>query len=73
MLSAVASRVLVGLIVAYRATLGRLLSGQCRYHPSCSQYAIDAVAKYGPWRGAWKAVKRIGRCHPWGGQGYDPA
>jgi putative membrane protein insertion efficiency factor len=67
------SRLLVFLILFYRVTLGRLLGGQCRYHPSCSQYAIDAVGKYGPWRGGWRAVKRICRCHPWGGRGYDPA
>ena len=67
------SRVLVLLILLYRVTLGRLLGGQCRYHPSCSQYAIDAVGKYGAVRGSWRAVKRICRCHPWGGHGYDPA
>ena len=51
----------------------RLLGGQCRYVPSCSQYAIDALNKYGAARGALRAVKRICRCHPWGGHGYDPA
>ena len=65
-------RVLIFLILLYRVTLGRLLGGQCRFHPSCSQYAIDAVNKYGPLRGGWKALKRIGRCNPWGGRGYDP-
>lgn len=67
------SRILILLILLYRATLARFLGGQCRYVPSCSQYAIDAVEKYGPWRGTWRAVKRICRCHPWGGKGYDPA
>ena len=67
------SRLLIHLVLLYRATLGRLLGGHCRYHPSCSQYAIDAVNKYGPWRGAWKAAKRVARCHPFGGRGYDPA
>ena len=66
------SRLLVLLILLYRVTLGRLLGGQCRYHPSCSQYAIDAVGKYGAVRGSWRSVKRICRCHPWGGQGHDP-
>jgi putative membrane protein insertion efficiency factor len=65
--------VLVHLVLLYRATLGRLLGGQCRYHPTCSQYALDSIEKYGPWRGGWRALKRIGRCHPWGGKGYDPA
>jgi len=65
--------VLVHMVLLYRATLGRLLGGQCRYTPSCSQYAIDAIDKYGPLRGSLKAVGRICRCHPWGGRGYDPA
>ena len=71
--SSFVSRLLIQLVLLYRVTLGRLLGGHCRYHPSCSQYAIDAIRKYGPLRGAWIATKRIGRCHPWGGQGYDPA
>ena len=64
---------LVQLVLLYRVTLGRLLGGQCRFHPTCSQYAIDAVNLHGPWRGSWRTVKRICRCHPWGGRGYDPA
>lgn len=67
------TRVLIFLVLLYRVSLGRLLGGHCRYEPSCSQYAIDAVRKYGPWRGSWRAVKRICRCHPLGGRGYDPA
>jgi putative membrane protein insertion efficiency factor len=63
----------IKLVLLYRATLGPLLGGQCRFQPTCSQYAIEAIRKYGAMRGAWKAVKRIARCHPWGGQGYDPA
>jgi putative membrane protein insertion efficiency factor len=66
-------RALIFLILVYRATLGHFMGGHCRFHPSCSQYAIDAINKYGAARGAWRAVKRICRCHPWGGQGYDPA
>jgi len=64
---------LIQLVLLYRATLGRLLGGHCRFHPSCSQYAIDAVNKYGAARGAWKAAKRVAKCHPFGGKGYDPA
>lgn len=63
---------LVQLVLLYRVTLGRLLGGQCRYYPSCSQYAIDAVNKYGAASGGWRAAKRICRCHPWGGHGFDP-
>ncbi len=57
----------------YRCTLGQFIGGQCRYMPTCSQYMLDAVAKHGPWRGGWMGVKRIARCHPLGGHGYDPA
>ena len=67
------SRLFIFLILIYRATLSRFIGGQCRFHPTCSQYAIDAVKKYGPWKGARLALKRIAKCHPWGGQGYDPA
>jgi uncharacterized protein len=67
------SWLLVHLILLYRVTLGRLIGGQCRYYPSCSQYAIDAIKKYGAMGGAWRATKRICRCHPWGGSGFDPA
>lgn len=67
------ARLLIFLVILYRATLGRLLGGHCRFHPSCSQYAIDAVRKHGAWRGGWMAARRVARCHPFGGRGYDPA
>jgi putative membrane protein insertion efficiency factor len=67
------SWLLIHLVLLYRVTLGRLLGGHCRFQPTCSQYAIDAIHKHGPWRGSWRAFKRIVRCHPWGGRGYDPA
>jgi len=50
----------------------RVLPPSCRYQPSCSAYAITAIQRYGAGRGSWLALKRICRCHPWGGQGYDP-
>jgi len=50
----------------------RILPPSCRYAPSCSEYAIEAVTKHGGLRGGWMAVKRIMRCHPWGGHGYHP-
>ena len=65
--------ILIHLIVLYRITLGYLLGGHCKYAPTCSQYAIDAINKYGPVRGSWRAVKRIVRCHPWATGGWDPA
>ncbi len=64
---------LIHLVLLYRVTLARLLGGQCRFHPTCSQYAIDAMNRYGPWLGGWRSIKRICRCHPWGGHGFDPA
>ena len=64
---------MIHLVLLYRATLGQFVGGHCRYQPSCSQYAIDAINKYGAMRGSWRAMKRICRCHPMGGSGYDPA
>jgi uncharacterized protein len=60
-------------VILYRSTFGQFMGGQCRYEPSCSQYAIDAINKYGAFVGSWRAIKRISRCHPWGGRGFDPA
>ena len=57
----------------YRATLGPVMGGQCRYHPTCSQYMIDAVRKYGAICGGWRGLKRIGRCHPFARGGLDEA
>lgn len=48
------------------------LAPRCRYHPSCSEYALDALEHHGAGRGGWLAVRRLARCHPWGGSGYDP-
>ena len=67
------SWVLIRLVYLYRATLGHVLGGQCRYLPTCSQYMIEAIERYGPVRGVWRGVKRICRCHPLGGSGHDPA
>jgi putative membrane protein insertion efficiency factor len=64
---------LIHCVMLYQVTLGHFMGGRCRYVPTCSQYTIDALNKYGPFRGSWKAVRRICRCHPCGGKGYDPA
>ncbi|WP_223177813.1 membrane protein insertion efficiency factor YidD [Sphingobium sp. KCTC 72723] len=50
----------------------RILPPSCRYAPSCSEYGIQAVRKYGAIKGSWLGFKRLMRCHPWGGSGYDP-
>jgi uncharacterized protein len=58
---------------AYKLTLSPLLGQQCRFLPTCSDYARDVLIGHGPVRGGWLATKRLCRCHPWGGSGYDPA
>ena len=65
-------RVLIGLIRGWRFAISPLYGQVCRYHPSCSSYALQAVTEYGAMRGSWLAVRRIGRCHPWAAGGYDP-
>lgn len=60
------------LIRGYQLLLSPLLGNNCRFHPTCSEYAIEAVRAHGVVRGLWLAVRRIGRCHPWGGAGHDP-
>ncbi len=60
------------LIWVYRLVLSPVLGQNCRFQPTCSAYALDAVAAHGPWRGAWLALRRVVRCHPWGSGGYDP-
>ncbi len=63
---------LLWLIRAYQAVLSPLLPTSCRYLPSCSHYSHDAVDRYGVFKGAWLGAKRLARCHPLGGKGYDP-
>jgi hypothetical protein len=64
--------ILLGVIRLYQKTLSRALPPTCRFHPTCSQYSYDAIARYGALRGGWLAVKRISRCHPLNPGGYDP-
>lgn len=64
--------ILVMLIRAYQVTLSPFFGRQCRYVPTCSQYAIEAVKTHGPFRGTWMAMRRIARCHPFVKGGYDP-
>lgn len=61
-----------GLIRLYQMTLSPLLGGACRFYPSCSQYAYEAVGRFGAVRGGWMGIKRILRCNPWFEGGYDP-
>ena len=68
MLCNLIARIMLGLIWFYRHCISPLT----RYTPTCSQYAVEAIKKYGPFKGGWLALKRILRCNPWGGSGYDP-
>jgi putative membrane protein insertion efficiency factor len=69
---AIASAALLLAIAAYRVVLRPLAGPACRFAPSCSHYAEQAVREHGPWRGAWLAARRVVRCHPWNPGGYDP-
>jgi uncharacterized protein len=60
------------LIRIYQLGISPLLGPKCRFTPTCSNYALQAFRKYGPLKGFWLSVKRIARCHPWGGHGHDP-
>ena len=66
------TRVLDALVRLYQITLSPVLGGHCRYHPTCSEYARDALAEHGALRGCWLALKRILRCHPLARGGLDP-
>jgi putative membrane protein insertion efficiency factor len=71
-LKSVPRRLLMGLIWIYQSTIGPTLPPACRFEPTCSHYAYTAIQRYGALRGTWLSVKRLARCQPWGGSGYDP-
>ena len=64
--------VLLAIIRAYRLLLSPWWGNACRFHPTCSQYAEQAIDRHGALRGSWMAFKRVGRCHPWCAGGFDP-
>lgn len=66
------SYILIILIRFYQRCISPLTPPACRFVPSCSQYTVEAIQKHGPIKGLWLAIKRICRCNPWGGSGYDP-
>jgi hypothetical protein len=72
MLSAVVRVPLRGMIRAYQWVISPLFAGSCRYLPTCSSYALEAIESHGALRGSWLGLRRILRCHPWGGAGFDP-
>ncbi|MFO1105290.1 MAG: membrane protein insertion efficiency factor YidD [Amaricoccus sp.] len=59
-------------IRAYRLLLSPWLGAHCRFQPTCSAYALEALDRHGAWRGTWLTLRRLRRCHPWGGSGFDP-
>ena len=65
-------RLLLLLVQFYRSWISPLLPPSCRYYPTCSAYALEAIERYGAWRGGWMALRRILRCHPFHRGGYDP-
>lgn len=69
---ALVSRLLILPIRFYQGAISPMLPASCRFTPSCSQYAVEALRKHGPIRGSLLTAKRLSRCHPWGGSGYDP-
>jgi len=73
MIARFASFLIRALVLVYRGTLSPLIGGHCRFQPTCSQYMLDAVKKYGPWKGFAKGIWRILRCNPFGGCGCDEA
>lgn len=66
------ARLLILPIRFYQLCISLMLPQSCRFTPTCSQYAVEALRRHGPLKGLWLAVRRIARCHPWGGSGYDP-
>lgn len=66
------ARLLLSLLTLYRLCLSPFLGRNCRFFPSCSDYATEALSRYGAVKGAWLSVKRITRCHPWHSGGFDP-
>jgi putative membrane protein insertion efficiency factor len=68
----VLSRILIAIVRLYQSAISSWTPASCRFTPTCSAYAIDALRTHGAGRGTWLALRRVGRCHPWGGFGYDP-
>lgn len=66
------ARVLIALVRFYQLAISPWMPAACRYTPTCSSYAIDALHEHGALRGTWLAARRLARCHPWGGFGWDP-
>jgi len=64
--------IFIGLVRFYQLSISPLLPSACRYTPTCSNYSLEALKKYGPFKGGWLSLKRFLSCNPWGGHGHDP-
>lgn len=71
-MSRILSAILKGSILLYRGAISPLFTPKCRYVPTCSEYGLQAITKHGPLKGMWLTIKRLAKCHPWGGHGHDP-
>jgi hypothetical protein len=65
-------RILIATLKGYKSFLSPLLPSACRFYPTCSEYMMEAIARHGIWRGLWLGMRRLGRCHPFHGGGFDP-
>jgi uncharacterized protein len=72
MVKKIIGKIFIGMIRIYQYGISPYLPPSCRYTPTCSTYGVEAIMKYGPFKGGWLTLKRISSCHPWGGSGYDP-
>lgn len=72
LLNRAATFLMLGLVAFYQFVLSPFMPRACRFLPTCSSYAREAIEKHGPCTGLWLALKRLARCHPWGGSGHDP-
>lgn len=66
------AKIIIGLVRFYQKFISPVTPSTCRYTPTCSSYMVEAIKVHGPLKGSWLGIKRIARCNPWGGHGYDP-
>jgi uncharacterized protein len=72
MIAKIVSKFLIALVRVYQYGISPYFPDACRYQPTCSQYMIDSIKEWGVFKGTWLGLKRLSRCHPWGGHGWDP-
>ena len=72
LLNKLLSLLFLGIIRFYKGAISPFLGARCRFTPTCSTYGVEAIKKYGAFKGGWLTLKRFGSCHPWGRSGYDP-